>query len=106
MPPAQWDAHSYVMNTALNGTSELPLEAEWERVALVLCRGIWDRWATRAGLISALSTSVHVNGDGRSAAERGVMPYEPGAHGATCTIGPDNFAPIAIENRLPNYGQQ
>ena len=27
---------------------------------------------------------------GRSAAERGPMPYEPGAHGTTCTIGPDS----------------
>ena len=31
------------------------------------------------------------------------MPYEPGAHGTTCTIGPESFAPISFYNQLPDY---
>ena len=79
--------------------------AEWERVALTICRGLWNQLQRNArGLISALSASVHVSGDSRSATSRGRMPYEPGAHSATCTIGPDDFAPITFPNGLPNLG--
>ena len=94
-----------ILNTTMHAQPGLPLDSEWERVNLALCRGIWSRYTS---LIAMLSTSVHVNGDGRSAAERGEMPYEPGAHSSTCTIGPrdgrSDFAPLAVRNELPNLG--
>jgi len=78
------------------------MDSEWERVNLALCRAIWSKYDN----ILALSTSLHVNGDGRDAAHRrgGIMPYEPGAHGTTCTRGPQSFAPISFVNTLPNLG--
>jgi len=79
---------------------QLPADAEWERVNLALCEKLWSGWST---LLSAVSTAIHVNGDGRSAAERRGAPYEPGAHGTVCTIG-QGLAPIQLPNRLPNYG--
>eukprot|EP00930_Biecheleria_cincta_P102023 TRINITY_DN93693_c0_g1_i1.p1 TRINITY_DN93693_c0_g1~~TRINITY_DN93693_c0_g1_i1.p1 ORF type:complete len:221 (-),score=12.43 TRINITY_DN93693_c0_g1_i1:54-683(-) len=99
----QKDTHSMILDVALNPTPALPLGSEWERVALTLCRNIWSEWNY---LIAAVSVSVHVNGDGRSAAARGVMPYEPGAHGATCTIAPPPtaFEPISFKNALPSLG--
>ena len=72
-----------------------------ERVNLALCRALWSKWSAR---LSAVSTAVHVNGDGRDAARRGDAPYEPGAHGTVCTIGDEGLAPIELPNRLPNYG--
>ena len=91
---------SLILNYTLIPTPQLPIGAEWERVNLAICRAIWAKYEN----IAALSTALHVNGDGRSAAQRGGMPYEPGAHGTTCTMGPDNFAPIAFANELPNLG--
>ena len=73
--------------------------AEWERLALYLCQQIYKGWRPT---ITAVSVAVHVNGDGRSDEERGIMPFEPGAHGATCTIG--DMPPIAVPNRLYNLG--
>lgn len=67
---------------------------------MAICKGIWGKWPT----IAALSTSVQVNGDGRTAAQRHGAPFEPGAHGSTCTLGPDDFAPIAFYNYLGNRG--
>jgi hypothetical protein len=92
---------SLILNITLRATEQLPLGAEWERVNLALCRQIWAQYS--ASLV-ALSTSLHVNGDGRSAAARGIMPYEPGQHGSTCTMGPESFSPIAFKNALPNLG--
>jgi len=94
---------SLILNLTLHPSAALPINAEWERVNLALCRAIWAQYSYG---IQALSTSLHVNGDGRSAAERkgGLMPYEPGAHGSTCTLGPDTFPPIAFVNELPNLG--
>eukprot|EP00966_Prymnesium_polylepis_P205756 4767820-Prymnesium_polylepis.1 len=77
----------------------VPMGAEWERVTLALCRSIYDEFD-----VAAVSTLVQVNGDGRNATERGGAPYEPGAHSATCTIGPPDFAPIDRYNHLPNFG--
>ena len=92
---------SLILNLTMHETPELPLGSEWERVNLAICRAIWAKY--EVGIL-ALSTSVHVNGDGRSAEERGKMPYEPGAHGSTCTIGPDVFQPLTERNLLPNLG--
>ena len=92
---------SRILDITLHDFSELGVMAEWERVNLAICRAIWKEYP---GQLEALSTSLHVNGDGRSAYERGAMPYEPGAHGTTCTIGDDQFAPISFYNRLPNLG--
>ena len=91
---------SLILNLTLSATPELPMESEWERVNLAICRGIWAEYPT---IISSLSTSLHVNGDGRSNAG---LFWEPGAHGTTCTIGPEgtSFAPIAFANRLPSLG--
>ena len=99
----QKETHSMILDVALNPTPALPLGSEWERVALTLCRNVWSEWNH---LIAAVSVSVHVNGDGRSAGARGEMPYEPGAHGATCTIAPppNVFEPITYKNTLPNLG--
>ena len=88
-----------ILDVALRPTPALPMGAEWERVTLALCRGIFDGFP-----IVAVSTLVQVNGDGRDAAERGPAPYEPGAHSATCTIGPSDFLPIDRFNYLPNLG--
>ena len=85
-----------ILNVTLRPTPSLPMESEWERVALALCRGIYDSFE-----VAGVSTLVQVNGDGRNAS----LPfYEPGAHSATCTIGPPDFAPIDYYNRLPNLG--
>ena len=89
-----------ILDVALRPTPALPMDAEWERVTLALCRGIFDGGFP----IIAVSTLVQVNGDGRDAAERGPAPYEPGAHSATCTIGPSDFLPIDRFNYLPNLG--
>lgn len=97
----QQDIHSAILSIANQPTPELPVDTEWERVNLAICRYIFNRWKS---LIVGVSTAIHVNGDGRSAAERGTMPYEPGAHGSTCTIGPPDFSPVEFYNRLPNYG--
>ena len=96
----QLGIHAGILDLALRGRSGLELTAEWERVNLAICEGIWGNWST---LLSALSTAVHVNGDGRSAAERGPQPYEPGAHGSVCTIG-TGIQPVELPNHLPNYG--
>ena len=77
-------------------TFDLPLA---ERVTLTLCRSIYDQFD-----VAAVSTLGQVNGDGRNATERDGAPYEPGAHSATCTIGPSDFAPIDRYNYLPNLG--
>ena len=95
----QKDVHSMILNRSTMPSPELELGVEWERVALNICRGIWADWKH---IIQAVSVAVHVNGDGRSEAELHGMPYEPGAHGATCTIGP--MPPIALPNRLYNLG--
>ena len=63
----QKDMHSMILNLTTQGTPELPLGAEWELVTLAICTQIWGGWKS---LISAVSTAVHVNGDGRSAEER------------------------------------
>ena len=90
-----------ILNHTMHPTPEVPLMAEWEVVNLAICRGLWGVYPN----IVALSTSLHVNGDGRPSAERGIMPYEPGAHGTTCTFGTaDGFAPLNFYNRLPSYG--
>ncbi len=92
-----------ILNVTQNPTPELPVMAEWERVNLAICRAIWAKY----DMITALSTSLHVNGDGRPAAERGGAPFEPGPHGSTCTIGHvqgDGFVPIDFFNRLPQLG--
>ena len=119
-------ARSLILNHTLHATPGLPLGSEWERVNLAMypccgltlqpyslslpflsscpcvdsCRAIWAKYDN----LDALSTSLHVNGDGRSAAIRGEMPYEPGAHGTTCTLGQADFAPISFANSLPNLG--
>ena len=99
-PQYQLFMRDYILNTTLYPTEELPIEAEWERVNLKICRGLWGIYPN----IGALSTSLQVNGDGRPASQRGPMPYEPGAHGTTCTIGADaTFAPVEFYNRLPDY---
>ena len=84
-----------ILRTLMEASDELPLAAEWERVNVHLCRAIWNAYP-----LAAISVSLHVNGDGRP----GAVPYEPGAHGATCTIGPNNYPPIDFYNRLPNLG--
>jgi len=105
----QFFMRSTILNITQHPTVALPMEAEWERVNLAICRALWGQTNPRRyPNIVALSTAFHVNGDGRSAAERGIMPYEPGAHGSTCTIGPDGiaagFEPVHFYNRLPNLG--
>ena len=90
---------SLIMATALDGTPELPLMTEWEHVALALCRGLYSGYR-----ISAVSVAVHVSGDGRPGAERQGAPYEPNAHGSTCTLGDLDFAPVDFFNRRPNLG--
>ena len=77
--------------------SSLPLDSEWEQVVLELCRYIYSHFE-----VSALSVQLQVNGDSRSAEERGDKPFEPGAHGATCTIGAADFVPLRHFNRLPD----
>ena len=91
--------HSTILDIATRPTPDLPLAAEWERVNLAICRRIWSGFSDQ---IAALTTTTHVNGDGRSAAARGRQPYEPGAHGSTCTIG--DIEPLFIPNRLQNLG--
>ena len=108
-PQYQFFMRSTILNITKNPTPALPMEAEWERVNLAICRALWGQTIPRRHPnIVALSTSFHVNGDGRSAAERGIMPYEPGAHGSTCTIGPEGmaagFESVHFYNRLPNLG--
>ena len=99
---------STILNITMVPTQTLPIEAEWERVNLAICRALWGTYPRKYPNIVALSTNFHVNGDGRSAAQRGIMPYEPGAHGTTCTIGPEGmisgFEPVHFYNRLPNLG--
>ena len=72
----------------------LPLGAEWERVALHICRHLYSTY-----VVSAVSVLVQVNGDGRDWVEA----YEPSAHGATCTIGPPEFPPLVRANPLPDF---
>ena len=85
---------SFILNVTGSEQPGLPLGAEWERVALYLCRGLWSSYS-----LAALSVLLQVNGDGRSWVEA----YEPGAHGATCTIGPPGFEPEARFNFLPDF---
>ena len=76
----------------------LPLDSEWERVALTLCRRLWAGWSSK---FDALSAAVQVSGDGRPDA----FVWEPDPHGATCTMGSDApFAPVAYRNRIPALG--
>ena len=91
----QNEMRTIILRTLMEASDELPLAAEWERVNVHLCRAIWNAYP-----LAAISVSLHVNGDGR----HGAVPYEPGAHGATCTIGPNNYPPIDFYNRLPNLG--
>ena len=89
-----------------DGTFYPELGAEWERVNLALCRAIYaGAYGPTAQPIAAVSTLLQVNGDGRPYAERGpTMPFEPDAHGTTCTIGADGtFSPVEFYNRLPDY---
>mmetsp|Transcript_8187 Transcript_8187/g.21413 ORF Transcript_8187/g.21413 Transcript_8187/m.21413 type:complete len:205 (-) Transcript_8187:276-890(-) len=95
----QYDVHTLIVNQTSNGTPEVEENAEWERLVLFLCREIWQ---SNQPIIAGVSVALHVNGDGRSDVERGIMPYEPGAHGATCTIG--DIPPISTPNRLFNLG--
>ena len=87
-----------------DGTFYPELGAEWERVNLALCRAIYaGAYGPTAQPIAAVSTLLQVNGDGRPYAERGpTMPFEPDAHGTTCTIG--DIPPVQRPNHLPNLG--
>ena len=98
----QYYMRSTILNIVMNQTEDLPLPAEWERVNLAICRNLYAKYPN----VVALSTAFHVNGDGRPADERGSMPWEPGAHGSTCTIGPTglHYEPIHYLNHLPNLG--
>ena len=84
----------FIRNVTQVAQPGLPLGAEWERVALFMCRHLYSTY-----LIDAVSVLVQVNGDGRSWVEA----YEPGAHGSTCTIGPKNFQPIELWNPQPDF---
>ena len=84
----------WVRNVTQYAQPGLPLGAEWERVALFICRHLKATY-----IISAVSVLVQVNGDGRD----WVKAYEPSAHGATCTIGPPEFAPLVRANPLPDF---
>ena len=97
-PQYQEYMRSAILNTTLRAAPELPLGSEWEKVNLHICRSLWGVYPN----VVALTTSLHVNGDGRNATARGPAPYEPGAHGTTCTIG--EIEPIHFYNRLPNLG--
>jgi hypothetical protein len=97
----QLSMRDLILDKVLHATPELPIDSEWERVNLAICRGLW---ALPYPEIIALTSSLHVNGDGRSAAERRGAPYEPGAHGSTCTIGPNSYEPIDFYNRAGNLG--
>lgn len=100
-PQYQLFMRDAILNLTTHPTPELPMPAEWERVNLAMCRTLWGVYPN----VVALSTALHVNGDGRNASARGDMPYEPGAHGTTCTIGGDaGWTPIQYFNRLPNLG--
>ena len=87
-----------------DGTFYPELGAEWERVNLALCRAIYaGAYGPTAQPIAAVSTLLQVNGDGRPYAKRGpTMPFEPDAHGTTCTIG--DIPPVQRPNHLPNLG--
>ena len=87
-----------------DGTFYPELGAEWERVNLALCRAIYaGAYGPTAQPIAAVSTLLQVNGDGRPYSERGpTMPFEPDAHGTTCTIG--DIPPVQRPNHLPNLG--
>ena len=92
----QLEMRQLILNVTLRPTPSLPMESEWERVALAMCRGIHDNFA-----VAGVSTLIQVNGDGRNSS----LPfYEPGAHSATCTIGPPDFKPVDFYNYLPNLG--
>ena len=97
-PQYQHFMRSAILNITMNPTPELLEDAEWERVNLAICRTLWDKYSN----VVALSTSFHVNGDGRNTTERGGMPYEPGAHGSTCTISPDGlrYEPIQYAQKI------
>ena len=84
----------FIRNVTQVAQPGLPLGAEWERVALFMCRHLYSSY-----LIAAVSVLVQVNGDGRTWVEA----YEPGAHGSTCTIGPPNFQPIELWNPQPDF---
>ena len=87
--PMEW-----IRNVTQSEQEGLVLGAEWERVALLICRHLYDHYT-----VAAVSVLVQVNGDGRSWVEA----YEPGAHGSTCTIGPSDFLPIERPNTLPSF---
>ena len=89
----QLTPRQFILNVT-DGIAGPPVESEWERVALFLCRHFYANER-----IVAVSVLVQVNGDGRS----WVSAYEPGAHGSTCTIGPPDFPPLQRWNPLPDY---